>query len=262
VLQNLLDFHPDLILMDLYMPIVSGAELAIMIRQMFEFVSIPIVFLSGEDDFAKHIEMMSLGSDDFLTKPIKANHLVAIVKSRLERLKTLRTYLARDSLTGLLNHTTFRGILSQEVYRCERQHLRMALAMFDLDNFKNVNDTYGHAAGDSVLKGFSRLLKQRLRKSDIIGRYGGEEFVALLFDTGTEDAYKVVDDLRVHFAHMEFRPASDRVLSVTFSGGVASFPEFITAKQLSDAADAALYQAKASGRNRIAIATPDRSRSN
>lgn len=254
VLENLLEFHPDLILMDLYMPNVDGSELAVLIRQMDEFVSIPIVFLSSEDDFAKHIEMMSLGSDDFLTKPIKANHLVAIVRSRLERLKTLRTYMVRDSLTGLLNHTSFRGILAQEVNRCRRQQTRMALAMLDVDHFKRVNDTYGHATGDSVLKGLSRLLKQRLRKSDIIGRYGGEEFVALFLDAGAEEAFKVINELRVHFSEIEFHPVPGETLSVTFSGGIAAYPEFQTAKELSDAADAAMYQAKKAGRNQIVVA--------
>jgi len=257
VLPNLLEFHPDLILMDLYMPTVDGAELAMLIRQMDEFVSIPIVFLSSEDDFAKHIEMMSLGSDDFLTKPIKATHLVALVKSRLERLKTLRTYMVRDSLTGLLNHTSFRGILTQEVNRCRRQRSTLAMAMLDVDHFKNVNDTFGHSVGDSVLKGLSRLLKQRLRKSDIIGRYGGEEFVALFLDADPDQAYRVVDELRLHFKEMEFRPTADKVLSVTFSAGISAFPAFTTAKELSDAADEAMYQAKRAGRDRVVIATPE-----
>lgn len=262
VLESLQEFHPDLILMDLYMPIVDGADLARVIRQMDEYVSIPIVFLSNEDDFNKRIEMMSLGSDDFLTKPIKATHMVEIVRSRLERLKTLRTYMVRDSLTGLLNHTSFRGILSQEVSRCSRQGTRIALAMIDVDNFKTVNDAYGHAVGDTVLKGLSRLLKQRLRKSDIIGRYGGEEFVVLFLDAGFDEAFTVLDELRLHFSEIEFRPVPEKVLSVTFSGGIATFPEFKTAKELSDAADAAMYQAKEAGRNRIIVFTPDKNSSN
>jgi diguanylate cyclase (GGDEF)-like protein len=256
VLENLLDFHPDLILLDLYMSIVDGAELAILIRQMDEFVSIPIIFLSSEDDFDKHIEMMRLGSDDFLTKPIKATHLVEIVRNRLERLKTLRTYMVRDCLTGLLNHTSFRGILSQEVNRCKRQGARIALSMIDVDLFKHVNDTYGHAAGDSVLKGLSRLLKQYLRKSDIIGRYGGEEFVALLLDAGPDEAFTIMDELRMNFSEIKFVPVPGKELSVTFSGGIATFPEFSTAKELSDAADVAMYQAKAAGRNQLVLATP------
>lgn len=257
-LGDILEFHPDLILMDLYMPDVNGAELATLLRQMEEFVSIPIVFLSSEDDFSKHIEMMSLGSDDFLTKPIKANHLVALVKSRLERLKNLRKYMVRDSLTGLLNHTSFHSVLTQEVNRCRRQCSTIALAMLDVDHFKQVNDTFGHSAGDSVLKGLSRLLKQRLRKSDIIGRYGGEEFVALFLDADPEQAFRVIDELRIHFMEMEFQPAPDKILQVTFSAGIAAFPAFSTAKELSDAADEAMYLAKKTGRNRIVIAAPER----
>ncbi len=91
------------------MPNVNGAELVKVIRQMEEFVSLPIVYLSSEDDIAKQMEAMSVGGDDFLIKPIRASHLVALVKSRLERLKTLRQYMVRDSLTGLLNHTSFRS---------------------------------------------------------------------------------------------------------------------------------------------------------
>lgn len=254
VIQQLIEYHPDLILLDLYMPDVNGAELVKVIRQMEEFVSIPIVFLSSEDDFAKQMEAMSLGGDDFLTKPIKASHLVALVKSRLERLKTLRSYMVRDSLTGLLNHTSFRSTLIQEVNRCGRQNARLAVAMLDIDLFKRVNDTYGHASGDNVLKSLSRLLKQRLRKSDIIGRYGGEEFVALLLDVDANQAYRIMDEIRLHFSEVEHFATKSGSLQVTFSCGIATYPEITDPKLLSDAADQALYAAKAAGRNRIVIA--------
>lgn len=255
VIQHVYEFHPDLILIDLHMPGVSGAELARVIRQIDEFVSIPIVFLSNEEDFAKRMEALDLGGDDFLTKPIRATHLVAVVRSRLERLKTLRTYMVRDGLTSLLNHTTFRNILAQEVNRARRQNAKLALAMMDIDYFKTVNDTYGHAAGDSVLKSLSRLLMQRLRGSDIIGRYGGEEFVALLLDAEAEQAYRIMDEIRQHFSEMEFYPNKSSSLSVTFSCGIATFPEFSNEKLVSDAADQALYAAKGKGRNQIVIAS-------
>jgi diguanylate cyclase (GGDEF)-like protein len=256
VLPRMYEFHPDLILMDLYMPEVQGTELAKVIRQIDEFVSIPIVFLSNEDDFTKRMEAMSLGGDDFLTKPIKASHLVALVRSRLERLKILRSYMVRDSLTGLLNHSSFRGVLSQEINRCRRQNLRLAAAMLDLDHFKKVNDTYGHGVGDSVLKSLSRLLKQHLRRTDIIGRYGGEEFVIILLDADPLQGFRVMDEIRQHFSQVEFHPGNKGVLSVTFSCGIASFPEFPNAKQLVEAADQALYAAKAAGRNQIILAKP------
>jgi diguanylate cyclase (GGDEF)-like protein len=253
VIHQMIEFHPDLVLLDLYMPEVNGVELVKVIRQMDEFVSIPIVFLSSEDDFNKQMEAMSLGGDDFLTKPIKASHLVALVKSRLERLKTLRSYMVRDSLTGLLNHTSSRNALVQEINRCGRQKARLAVAMLDIDLFKEVNDIYGHAAGDNVLKSLSRLLKQRLRKSDIIGRYGGEEFVVILLDVTSDQAYKIMDEIRIHFSEVRHFATQSGSLQVTFSCGIATYPEITDPKMLTEAADQAMYAAKASGRNQVVL---------
>ena len=254
VLTLMEEFYPDLVLMDLYMPEINGAELAKVIRQIDDYVSIPIVFLSSEEEFSKQMEALSLGGDDFLTKPIKAGHLVAIVKSRLERLRILRSFMMRDSLTGLLNHTSIRGQLAQELNRCRRQGTNLALAMIDIDHFKSVNDNYGHAIGDSVLKSLSRLLKQRLRKSDIIGRYGGEEFVAILLDTDGDRASQVMNEIRQHFAEIQHYTPRNGIFSVTFSCGIASFPPFKEAATISDAADRALYNAKNAGRNRVFVA--------
>jgi diguanylate cyclase (GGDEF)-like protein len=256
ILDQMREFHPDLVLMNTFLPEINPADLARVIRQIDDFVSIPIIFLSSEDDFAKRIEVLDLGGDDFLVKPIKASHLMAVVRSRLERAKTLRSYMVRDSLTNLLNHTAFRSVLSQEVNRCKRQNAALALAMMDIDHFKMVNDKYGHAAGDSALKGLSRLLQQRLRKSDIVGRYGGDEFVALLIDCEAEQALSIMNEIRIHFSEIEFFPNEARSLSLTFSCGISTFPKYQSAESLSDSADQALYIAKAGQRNRIIIAQP------
>jgi diguanylate cyclase (GGDEF)-like protein len=253
MLDNINDFIPDLILMDLYMPEIDGIELAQVIRQIDEYVSTPIVFLSSEEGFEKQMQAMNLGGDDFLTKPIKAGHLVALVKSRLERLRVLRSYMVRDSLTGLLNHTSFRGRLTQEINRCKRQETALALTMLDIDHFKHINDTHGHPIGDSVLKSLSRLLQQRLRQTDVIGRYGGEEFVALMLDTDKTNTRSVMEEIREHFSEIQHY-SKEGVFTVTFSCGIATFPEFPNVQLLVDAADQALYKAKAEGRNRVVIA--------
>lgn len=257
MLVNVNEFLPDLILMDLYMPGIDGIELAQLIRQIDEYVSTPIVFLSSEEDFNKQIQAMNLGGDDFLTKPIKAAHLVAMVTSRLKRLKELRSYMVRDSLTGLFNHTSVRGRLAQEITRCERQNGTLAVAMLDLDHFKEINDTFGHPTGDTVLKSLARLLQQRLRHSDIIGRYGGEEFISILLDVTQEDAYQVMEEIRQHFAKIQHYSSSQGVFTVTFSCGIAIFPEYNTVQSLIDAADQALYRAKADGRNLVVLAGGD-----
>ncbi len=254
ILDQVREYHPDLILMDTFIPEINTSDLARVIRQIDEFVSIPIIFLSSEDDFSKRIEALDLGGDDFLIKPIKASHLKAVVRSRLERSKILRSYMVRDSRTNLLNHTAFRSVLAQQVNYSKRQSTNLSLAMLDIDHFKMVNDTYGHAAGDSVLKGVSRLLQQRLRNYDIVGRYGGDEFVALLLDCDINLSFKIMDEIRLHFSAIEFFAEETRPLSLTFSCGLSTFPHFQTADALNDSADQALYGAKAAGRNQIKIA--------
>lgn len=252
VLQPLLDFRPDLILMDLYMPGCTGLELASVIRQQETFVGIPIVFLSTETSIEKQLKAMHKGGDDFLTKPIQEEHLISAVTSRAHRSRVLRASMVRDSLTGLLNHTTTKERLHREVLYAERRDSPLSFAMIDIDKFKSVNDTYGHAVGDRVIKSLSRILQQRLRQSDILGRYGGEEFAVMLPDTDGLRAVSVLDNIRRDFA--QIRQQADGVeFSVTFSGGVADYPTYGDAASINRSADEALYEAKMKGRNRIVL---------
>jgi len=254
VMQSLVDFKPELILMDMYMPGCNGLELASVIRQQDAYVSIPIVFLSVETNVEQQLTAMHLGGDEFLTKPIEAQHLIAEVKSRVERSRIVSSFMERDSLTGLLNHTKIKERLSIEVARAKRQQSPLAFAMIDIDCFKGVNDIFGHLIGDRVIKSLSRLLKQRLRKTDTIGRYGGEEFAVILPDTDAKVAAKVLNEIRSGFAKVRQLAQDDHEFSVTFSCGVAAFPEYGDANILNEAADKALYQAKRSGRNQLALA--------
>ncbi|MFT6914365.1 MAG: PleD family two-component response regulator [Motiliproteus sp.] len=162
------------------MPECDGMELSKIIRQIGAYISVPIVFLSSEEDQEKQLLAMSLDGDDFLSKPIKPWHLVSAVASRAKRARTMRALAEKDSLTGLFNHTKIKERLQAELSRAKRNHEPLAYAMLDIDNFKHVNDTYGHPAGDRVLKSIAIMLKQRLRKYDVIGCYGGEEFVVIL----------------------------------------------------------------------------------
>lgn len=253
ILHPLMDFRPDLILMDMYMPLCTGTELAAVIRQQETFVGIPIVFLSTETNLEKQLRAMHHGGDDFLTKPIEPSHLISIVKSRSERSRILRDTMIRDSLTGLFNHTTTKEYLHREVLVARRRNTNLSFAMIDLDKFKSVNDTYGHPTGDRVLKSLSRVLQQRLRRTDIIGRYGGEEFAIILPDTTSDKAVRVLDKIRDDFSQVRHR--SDTVeFQVTFSCGVTSFPSYRDPSIISKVADEALYKAKRNGRNRVVLA--------
>ncbi|HEY4697469.1 MAG TPA: diguanylate cyclase [Gallionella sp.] len=251
--EALLEFTPDLILIDIYMPECSGMELAKVIRQYDAFVSIPIVFLSIEGNLDTQLFAMGLGGDDFLTKPIQPEHLVSSVTSRIRRSLMLRSFMVRDSLTGLLNHTTIKDQLDGEVARTIRQKKPLSFAMIDIDNFKHVNDTYGHPVGDRVIKSVSRLLKQRLRASDLIGRYGGEQFAVVLVDADRVAAMKVLDTIRNNFSLLR-HVADEEEFSVTFSCGIADIAQFPVANKLCDAADLALYKAKHAGGNQVAQA--------
>lgn len=253
VIESLLEFAPDLILIDLYMPECNGTDLAKVIRQLDAFVGIPIVFLSAESDLDKQLFAMGLGGDDFLTKPIQPQHLISSVTSRIRRSLMLRSFMVRDSLTGLLNHTAIKDQLDGEVAWAIRQKKPVSFAMVDIDHFKQVNDSYGHPVGDRVIKSLSRLLKQRLRTSDLVGRYGGEEFAVVLVDADGTTAMKVLDTIRDDFSQLRHL-ADGKEFPVTFSCGIADVSQFPDAIKLSDAADKALYKAKHAGRNQVMLA--------
>ncbi len=173
IMAPLSRLQPDLILMDLYMPGCAGPELAAVLRQQTGYVGVPIVYLSAEEGLAEQIAAISAGGDEFLTKPIAPGHLVAAVKARALRGRFLATRIAHDGLTGLLNHTHMKQQTEIELSRADREGWEVAYAMIDLDRFKSVNDAFGHTAGDRLLKSLGRLLRQRLRRSDVLGRYGG-----------------------------------------------------------------------------------------
>lgn len=250
VLNALEDRAIDLILMDMYMPHCNGHELARVVRQVPRYASIPIVFLSSETKLERQLDAMSRGGDDFLTKPIEAAHLIRSVTIRAERARTLRSLMVTDNLTGLLNHTCIKEELENEVSRTERRGGQLAFIMLDIDRFKSVNDTHGHPVGDMVIRSLARLLQQRLRRSDAIGRYGGEEFAIIMPDASSEQAASILDGIRRSFASLSHDGAGGS-FSVTFSAGVAGFPALTSPDDLTAAADAALYRAKHQGRNRI-----------
>jgi diguanylate cyclase (GGDEF)-like protein len=248
----LAEFSPDLILMDIYMPVCNGIELATLIRQQPNFVGVPIVFLSSETNTNRHMVAMRQGGDDFLCKPIDPARLISVVTNRAERGRILRARMTTDGLTGLLNHSHLKEQLETEIIRSKRYGKPLVFAMIDIDNFKQVNDTWGHAAGDRVLRSLAKLLRQRLRRTDIAGRYGGEEFGLILSDIDAPTALTLLDSIRRDFSALR-HANNDKEFNVTFSAGIASFPQHETADSISCAADAALYAAKNTGRNRIVL---------
>lgn len=260
IIETVAAFNPELVLMDLHMPDYSGPELAGVIRQHDRWSSLPIVYLSAETDLDRQIAAMGRGADDFLTKLISDAQLVAAVRARIERARQLDAQITRDSLTGLLKHASIKEAHEIAVGRARRIGKPVTVAMLDIDHFKSVNDRYGHAVGDVVIVSLAMLLRQRLRQSDIIGRYGGEEFVAILPECDADNAWQLLEDIRQRFATVGFSH-NGQAFCCTLSAGLATSDHYPDARgaELLVMADEALYVAKGGGRNQVCAADPDAS---
>lgn len=242
-------YRPDIILMDMYMPFCTGVEVTRALRQLPEYQALPVVYLSSETDIAQQVEALRLGGDQFLTKPINPIILAAVVKTKIERYRDMLYSGRHDSLTGLLNHTAAKTRLD-ELVRTVGPTGQLSVAMIDIDRFKSINDNYGHPVGDQVIRSLAWLLRGRLRGTDLIGRYGGEEFLVALPGASLERAERILDRIREDFSTLPHVHAQG-TLRATFSCGVAAVPDHGSSAALIQAADDALLEAKRSGRNRI-----------
>ncbi len=238
-------FSPELVLMGTSIPLCNGAELAAVVRQQPEYVDLPMVFLSSEDE-----RRIAPRVDDCWASNVDSNNLVRVVQGRAERYRTLRVMSCRDALTGLLDHSHVMEMLECEVARSMRYDAPLSFALLDIDFLKAVNETYGHSVGDSVIKSLSRVIQQRLRKSDVIGRYGGEEFAIVMPETPVSAASSVMNDVRRLFESVVHH-AGDKCFSLTLSCGVAALSPASFVGELCKVAEQMVRQAKESGRNQV-----------
>jgi diguanylate cyclase (GGDEF)-like protein len=253
ILEQMRRFQPDVVMMDVNMPDYSGPELAQIIRLNDEWLRVPIIYLSAETDVQQQMAALIKAGDDFITKPISDSALLTAVYSRAQRARRVSQALARDSLTGLLKHADIKEQLDLEAERAIRNTQPLSVAMIDIDHFKNVNDSHGHAIGDNVIRGLANLLRQRLRTVDRLGRYGGEEFVAVLPNCSPADAWRILDSIRSDFHALPFSSA-DGLFHCSFSAGISfsQAPDW-QADGLLESADKMLYKAKQQGRNQIIV---------
>jgi diguanylate cyclase (GGDEF)-like protein len=250
VLHILQSSMPDLLLLDLNMPDVNGDELAAVVRQQEQFQTIPILFLSADAHPDKKTDLLEIGSDDLLSKDMPPEDLVRHVRSRVERAKILTAMMYQDSLTGLLNHAQIQLAAERVFMQCKRKNTMFTIAMIDIDKFKSVNDSYGHLTGDRVIKALAHLFQQRLRVTDYIGRFGGEEFLMVMPDINIHDAGKLLNSLREAFSLINFKEG-EVSFNVSFSAGIAENTDMNTFMEQIKFADEALYRAKEKGRNRV-----------
>lgn len=260
---------PQLILLDVMMPVMDGYEVSRRIKNDDELPYIPIILVTARDSTQDKVDGLDAGADDYLTKPVNFPELEARVRSmlRIKRLqdeldaknreledvnKRLRKLSITDGLTELFNHRHVHELLHEEFERSKRNGEAIAVAMLDLDRFKQVNDTYGHPTGDVILFETSQILKETAREIDMVGRYGGEEFIVILPETDEDAALQFAERVRSAVESHVYRD-DDTEVRMTVSGGVASFPSpgADHPDMLIKRADEALYQAKEAGRNQI-----------
>jgi diguanylate cyclase (GGDEF)-like protein len=253
---------PDLILLDINMPEMNGYEVCARLKADDKLKGIPVIFISALTEQLDKVTAFTIGGVDYITKPFQMEELHARVETHLKlrrlqiELEETNARLAKangrlevlavtDGLTGLKNRRAFQEKLQEEVRRVARYSASLSLLLLDVDHFKQFNDTFGHLAGDSVLRDVARLLEEISRSTDFVARYGGEEFVILLPNTDKQGSLVLAEKVRKAVERRDWR---DRPISVSI--GVATMAAANgDGMALVKEADAALYYSKKNGRN-------------
>lgn len=257
VLEMAQKLKPDIILLDIMMPGLDGFGVCSSLKSEPLTKDIPIIMVTAKTDSRDIKSSLELGAFDYIKKPIDEIEVIARVQSAL-RFKNhenqLREMAMKDGLTGVYNRSLLMELLEKEMIKGERMENPIAFVMLDIDHFKSINDTYGHIVGDMVLKKMAFHLSEIARKSDIVGRYGGEEFSIILPNVDREDAYQICERLRKSIENLEFITEKGRFhITVSFGVYVKNKDEAITHEEMVKRADEALYRAKNNGRNRVEI---------
>lgn len=267
-LKRMQESRPDIVVCDIMMPDMDGYQVKAALANDPQLAGIPFLFLTALASTDDRLAGLRLGADDYLTKPFRTEELIERLHAILRRhqagrmeglreaeaqLAALQQQLCRDPLTGLLNRRVLESSIDQDLAAAGRNAHPLSVIMLDIDHFKRVNDTYGHAVGDQVLIALGRLLLSVSRPRDRCFRYGGEEFVIVMPHADSIVSEARVNELRARIASVLRR---DCVLHgpITLSAGIAQFPLHATStRELLICADQALYRAKSAGRDRVVI---------
>jgi len=252
----------DLAILDRRLPDMDGVVLCHELKSDPALRTSYIIMLTGEADQEDKVEGLDLGADDYITKPFQpaellariraAKRIVDLQKELLETNKRLELLSITDGLTKLYNHRYFQDEMARAFEESQRYQRPLSMAIIDIDFFKKINDTYGHAVGDEVLKAVAKLFQESIRSTDLAARYGGEEFAVMMPETELNDAITFAEKIRALIEEAPFQTSAGP-LHATVSVGVASVPhtKIHAAKGVVIAADKALYRAKRNGRNQV-----------
>jgi two-component system cell cycle response regulator len=257
VLEMAKKLMPDVILLDIMMPGIDGFEVCKLLKSDEDVRDIPVIMVTAKTEGYDIKKALEYGAFDYIKKPVDEVEVIARVQSAL-RLKEyqdrLKQLAMKDGLTNLYNHSLLVELFEKELSKQERNHGDIAFVMLDIDYFKKVNDTYGHDAGNRILKQMALILKNSVRKSDIVARYGGEEFSIILPEIDKQNAFLICDRIREYIEAYDF-DIGDKCIKVTVSMGIffkdANYS--ISGSEIMQNADELLYKAKENGRNRVEI---------
>jgi len=249
----------DVILLDLILPRKNGFEVCSTLKEMERTQNIQIVVITGLSDLDSKLKGIELGVDDYLVKPVNMHVLRTRVKSLVKKKALLDKLCDRyemaihsaitDKLTGLYNRRYFDYFLDLEIKRSSRQKASLALLMIDIDNFKPINDTFGHLFGDSILNKLGELLKAKTRETEMVARYGGDEFAIVMSNTGLTEAVQIAERIRQSIQAFSFGTKNSLA---TVSIGIAMYPlDANSLNELIEKSDNSLYKAKHGGKNRV-----------
>jgi diguanylate cyclase (GGDEF)-like protein len=260
---------PRLAILDWMMPGMDGTELCKRIRKTENGDFTYIILLTAKEGKDNVIEGLNAGADDYIAKPFDsgelevrlraARRIIDLQAKLLDAQEALRLQATHDSLTGLLNRSAILNTLEKELTRAGREGSSVGLMVVDIDHFKQVNDTHGHQAGDTVIREVSRRMSHNVRNYDSVGRYGGEEFLVVLSRMDLNATRGRAEALRQSICGAPIEVGGDTELDVSVSVGVTAIeaPQADWAEHLIHVADSALYEAKDAGRNRVIAKAPD-----
>ncbi len=251
---NYLEHNKDtkLILTDYNMPVINGVELTKQVREEYSKTELIIIAMTGSNEPLISAKFLKIGANDFITKPFSREELICRVNNSLdtkEYMDRMRNIAHIDFLTNLYNRRYFFEKI-EDIYK---SGVKFAIGMIDIDHFKDFNDTFGHEGGDIALKVLAKILKENTKGSDIVSRFGGEEFCVALKNVEPKDAIGFFAKLRKAIQETKFRINGQEV-GITVSIGVSFKDEGKSIKEIINEADEALYEAKNGGRNRVEIA--------
>lgn len=254
---------PQMLILDWMMPGINGVELCDLIRQRERSPYQYILLVTAMDDKQDLIRGLEAGADDYLPKPFDKNELRArmrtggrILSLQDEQIKIraqLEFQATHDALTGIWNRSAILNLLSREFHRKARSRGASGVLMLDLDHFKRVNDTYGHLAGDAVLREVGLRMQATLRSYDLVGRYGGEEFLIVLPDCTTDEVQRCAERIRSAVSREPIQAEGSLIAATISIGGVVMDHSYPSATDVLRSADAGLYKAKDQGRDRVVL---------